>query len=425
MVGQPPPLYKDTYLAYNTKNIIYGNFISPPNDYIKRIIVAVIKSYTIDSDNSSDDAWGKYLDELYAENPNYTYDDLIKVLGKTHDGISTESVLAHVMAGYRHVDSELITRCLNTFCRPLKLSGKYEWLDNWTLNAPGNALNFMFWSKFNSPDIAVVPRDFAGIGVNEGATDVKIDSNSNFIPNNATCINNIADQRVRKTKLLITQNDIKKAFAGNQFVLKVVGIFRAFLICNNLLPDMPENNAKMEFTSEDITNTSVKYFPFYYVGCGGCDMFDSNFTADIQTIKCFLVKYPQVSVGSIINVSTFKSGDGGSHWMGLYFTYKNASLLCPQASRWDILGDDGVLYNSLINLGFAVEHNGICCQKDNCNCGIYSFLFLFTMLLLNGDMKKAVDRVGVNAAELKTKTTQLSPGELMIFKIKNTLFGYE
>lgn len=407
-MNKPKSLF-DSFFEYKTKNILYGNYVEPPNDYIKEIMVSVIKSYTIDAHGSACNDWGEFYNNMYKNNPNYKYDDIINFLTENNKKPTAEYILSSALYGYKDQDAELLTRCLNTFCRPVKLDSKEEWLDNWTLNGPGNALNFIFWNKYNSNDVIVIKRNHEG-------------------NNNINSKNNNEQSIEKNNNKLITQYDIKSKFYGNQRILKIIGIFRSFLICNDLLP---VKHNKSCLTASDITNISVNYFPFYYIGCGGCDMFDGNYTASVEEIKKFLKEYPFVSFGAIVNVSAFRSKDGGSHWMGLYLSDRRADLMCPQASGWDVFKDNGELTRKLMTLGFGMENNIICCQKDNCNCGVYSFLFLFMMLIKDGNMKEAVEQVGENAnniytsSNIKESKNNTTDDDRLIYKIKNTLFGYE
>lgn len=410
----------DSFSTYNTKNILYGNYIIPPNDLIKGIIVAVIKSYTIDAKGYNTNEWGKLFNELYENNYAYSYNDLaskIQSLDNNNKQPSAEYIMAAAMYGYKDFDSELLTRCLNTFCRPVKLSGREEWLDNWSLNGPGNALNFVFWGDYDSKDVVAIHKRKSNIQSAAKTNTIVMNAKQEGAGNNNKKVH-------RKNNLLITQNDIKDTFEGNQYVLKIVGVFRAFLICNGLIPGIKKDDIKNEYSADDIVTACVEHFPFYYLGCGGCDMFEGTYAADIETISSFLTRFPHVTLGSIINVSTFRSNDGGSHWMGLHFKDGKASLMCPQASSWDILADHGELKRRLINSGFSLENNLVCCQHDRCNCGVYSFLFLFMMLVKDGNMKEAIKQVGVNANNLYNNGEN-NRSDMLIYKVKNTLFGYE
>lgn len=402
------PVMKDTYLTFNTKNILYGEY-TIPNDYVKRIITTVIKSHTIENKGTDNNEWSLFYDNLYKSYPDYSYDQLIGLLKvKTVKVPSVEYVLASAMYAYKSQDAELFTRTINTFGRPLKLKGKNEWLDNWTCNAPCNALNFVFWNDYDNKDIITVSRKFPAAGNNyqeyktSGGDELITEEDKFKIEGGGN--NNI-----------ITQQTIKNVRDSNYkiYMLKIVGIFRTFLIVNHLLPTNENYNIE---SPKDVCDVAVRYFPSYYVACGGCDMFDDNYAPSISTIKAFLSKYNFVSVSAIANASTFRSNTGGSHWVALYFTPNKCCLMCPQANSWSVFKDSGELKASLLNNGFSLENNNVCCQKDNCNCGLYSILFLYCMLVNNGDMVQTAKSIGSNADVISNGKS--------IFKIKQTLIGY-
>ena len=416
-VSIPTPL-SDSFYEYGTKNILYGKYVEPPNDYIKKVMVAVIKSYTKDAEGKDVNEWGQFYNDLYEANKQYTYDDITSLLKSSENKTPTaEYILASAMYGYKDIDATLITRCLNTFCRPVKLDAKEEWLDNWTLNGPGNALNFVFWKEYDSNDVMTVSRSHEGRPMNQEPTDFSW--------------YNVGKSITRNGHDLVTQQNIKEAYGINEVIMKIVGVFRTFLICNELLPgsiNKTVNNNETIISPKDVINSCVSFFPFYYLGCGGCDMFDGNYTAKIETVKQFADAFPMVTFGSIVNVSTFRGGSGGSHWMGLYITDNVVSLMCSQGSTWDVFDDEIMgndrLKNRFLNCNFSLQHNLITCQKDRCNCGVYSLLFLFMMLVKNGNMTAAVEQVGVDANNLYNKPTEI-PNNKLIYKVKATLFGYE
>ena len=163
-VDNKPPSMVDDYQDFNTKNILFGRFDKLPNRYIGLITVSVIKAYTIENNVNGnridDNDWTKFFDELYYKYPDYTYEQLCELLKSTmktknnNDNAypTFEYVVAAAMFAYKSQNAELITRLHNTFGRPLKLDCKNAWLDNWSLNGPGNALNFIFWKDYDSED---------------------------------------------------------------------------------------------------------------------------------------------------------------------------------------------------------------------------------------------------------------------------------
>ena len=475
------PKMVDSYEDFKTKNILYGEY-TIPNDYVKEIIIKVIKAYTIDSEIIHDNNdWTIFYKTLYKTVPDYDYDLLINLLKKTKAHINNSSqienptieyVLSSAMYAFKSQDAELFTRTINTFGRPLKLTeGKNTWLDNWSINGPCNALNFVFWNDYDNENIITTnnkkPNKFAFKGNTQGDTagdNTDDNTQGNTAGDNTAGDNTAEDNEEKNTaedneegntqgntagdntqdnirnneeenttgnniinKLsgggknnIITQMELKNAENDGYkiFMLKIVGIFRSFLIVNHLLPSNEEYKI---ITCQDVCNTSIKYFPCYYIACGGCNMFNDDYAPSIQTIRNFLNKYPEASISCIVSAAQFGEANGGAHWMALYFDNKRACLLCPQASSWRVFKDNGKLYNSIMNNDFATEYNGVLCQRDNCNCGVYSVLFVYSMILHNGNMKEAVKQVGVNATNIsnKNKTSEA------IFKVKDTLFGYQ
>ncbi len=418
------PSMIDSYEDFKTKNILYGEYIVP-NDYVKKIIVKVIKAYSIDSERISDNnEWTKFYNDLYKNVPDYDYDLLISLLKKTkghtnnnNTGEPTiEYVISSAMYAYKSQDAELFTRTINTFGRPLKLKdGKNTWLDNWSINGPCNALNFVFWNDYDNNNIITINQKKPNKFKFEGNQEMNGEINET---NNEEEFNKLNGGRT--TKDIITQFDLKHTENDGYkcFMLKIVGIFRSFLIVNHLLPSDEQYFIK---SCKDVCDISIKYFPHYYIACGGCNMFNDDYAPSIKTIKSFLNIYPEAFISCIVNTAQFGDPNGGAHWMALCFNINRACLLCPQANSWKILKDNGALYNSIINNNFATEYNNVLCQKDNCNCGVYSVLFVYSMLLHNGNMIEAVKQVGINADNINTKNKNHDT----IFKVKNTLFGYQ
>lgn len=380
----------DTYNYKTQKNILYGKHEMNPNNYVKFIITAVIKSYVEENivnklDNNS--LTNKFT-TLYNNNKEFTYDDLQQLF----NNVSLSCLISNALKAFQHHDLELLIKTHNVFSNPVPLKeGKDTWLDNWSLNGPGYALTFIFNNKYNSSDVVVI---------GDNTPEQNIFNNTTF-----------------KTHDYIRQSEIKNKY-GVVGVLKIVNIFRAFLICNHLLPNI-SNDDNYEITkASDIWETCVKYFPVYYIGANACDWYNDEIAPSIEAVNEFVEHFPNTNVISIVNVSASYQG-GGSHWMGLYFTNNNgvkyAKLMCSQSSSWSVFTDNGQLNNRIRQLGFCQENNMVCLQHDPSNCGVYSLLFLYMTVLYNGDIIKAAKAIGVNAKQIKNDD---------IYGIKHTLFGW-
>lgn len=408
-----PPKLIDSYELATTNNILYKQF-KLPNPYISNIIVTVIKSYTIDESNhkNNNNEWTMFYDDMFKYNSNYTYEELAKIIGEGTIP-SFEHIISSALYAYKNSDLELLIRTSNIFGRPIGVKNKNEWLDNWTLNGLAYSLSFVFNKEYNHEYIVTLSH--------------KSDEQNN----------NILFPTSTKSENIITLSSIHNIFHNDEdsyVVHKLVNIFRTFLIVNGLLPYTEQQpvtkiNMKDKNVLKNIIEISVKYFPMYYVGCIACDWFNDRIAASINTIAYFLQQYPSVYVYAIVNASSSKTGDGGSHWMGLYFYNDNNSyhctLLCPQASDWSVFKDNNELRNTIVNnkkVQFIISHSPISCQRDKCNCGLYSLLFMYTIMLKDGNYIDAVKAVGEDANNLSNNNDVETR---MIFKIKGKLIGYD
>ena len=114
----------------------------------------------------------------------------------------------------------------------------------------------------------------------------------------------------------------------------------------------------------------------------------------INEITKFLERYPSARVGYILNTATYRSGRG-QHWVALELTKGKAKLICSQNSDFDVFDDGGRLMSALSKNMYGMEHNDRNIQRDNYACGTYAFISLMELLRF-GDIKKAVDSIGVN-----------------------------
>ena len=465
-VDNKPPSMVDDYQDFNTKNILFGKFDKLPNKYIGLITVSVIKAYTIENsvngNRIDDNDWTKFFDELYYKYPDYTYEQLCELLKSTmktknnNDNAypTFEYVVAAAMFAYKSQNAELITRLHNTFGRPLKLDCKNAWLDNWSLNGPGNALNFIFWKDYDSEDRISYSEYFYdeynktkqqmnNTSYNNINEQQQMNNTSyNNINNNEFMNNTYEQQQMNNTSYNNTPiNDTKNVGFNNKhilthryifnnfhdpIILKIIGIFRVFLIVNKLLP----NATYVINEPNDVIDISVRYFPIYYIGSVACNWFDDTNTASINTIKRFVSKYPMIYVVAIINTASSENS-GGAHWMGLCFINEGDEqennnycyLMCSQGSSWNAFMDNGRFNKTVIDNGFVQVHNSVCCQYDNCNCGVYSFLFIYMFILNKANMEKAIQCVGVDANSLNNNESY--NGDKTIYHVKEILFGYK
>ena len=473
----------DTEKYRTQKNILHGKHDYTPNGYVRMLVTSVLKQYIEENirfklDNNSTT---KRFEMLYNSNPDFTYEDIQSEFGKDEmdenglplvmggngtpatsslttssstsirsapslshslkqehlhasaplpessisslpepslaplpeslatsspasspantqqQPISISCVICYGMVAFAHHDLELLIKTHNVFCYPLPLSGRKAWLDNWSLNGPANALDFIFREEFDCDDVVSVQTKHS----HHNDSQVKLP---------------------KYTHGFFTQSFIKEHF-GVIGVLKFVGIFRAFLICNKLLP-ITNEPCKDISTASDIWEECVKYFPVYFIGSCTCDWYDDSRAPSPAAIAEFVDHFPDTYVISIVNVSSSESNDGGSHWMGLFFMNddgaKSAKLLCPQGSTWKVFQDPR-LNEEVKDAGFAREHNMVSVQQDDCNCGVYSLLLLYMSIMTKGNINEAVAMIGTDAKNIHGKNNKWKSIE----EIKHTLFGWD
>lgn len=377
----------DTYENQDTKNILRGNKLL---EYDEHVIMKVINFYmnNIKTSNNlvSKDKVKEMIEYLrdILKNKQYNYDHLTRMIGCK----SEECVMGYLLLAFQDYDSELLVRVLNIYGRPMKFNYKNEWFDNFRITALCQNFNLIMYKNYDTNDIYTIEKEY------------KNDIN----------------------------NDIQLSENECELCIKfIIGVFRAFLIKHNLLQNEWNNEKKIlinedkinNYTNQEICDIAYKYFPFFALTCNGCDGFDNNYTASIEIISKFQKRYPSSMIGTVVNTETYKSGKG-KHWVSLFFYKGVCNLICSQGSNFSCFNDNGELKQQLESNGYALKYNIKTIQYDDCNCGIYSVLSLFSMICKDGNILEAVDFIGENANNFGKKFGINSD----IFKIKKTVVGF-
>lgn len=204
------PYLKDSFQNYETKNILYGN--RPLNKYYKCILTTAIKSYSIVNlkNKLDNNEWTQFYDDLYNRHSDYSYDLLVKILSDDQGLVTTEYIVASALYAYRSHRIELIIRIANVFGRPVKLdSGKDSWIDNYRENALGYSLSFIFREKYDCLEVVS----------NKISTDRNNENNNRHISFSVP-------------SKIVTYDEIYNYVNGDVASLRIVGIFKLFLIFN-------------------------------------------------------------------------------------------------------------------------------------------------------------------------------------------------
>ncbi len=375
----------DTFENSNVKSLLYGKQLTT---YHKNVILSVLyelsrmktpqSSSRFESNLQAKQRIHEFIIELMNDKSL-----MFDALNEAFKSKSVECMLAYALLAYQTDDDDMMLRTMYTFGRVLPLKEKNQWFDNYRLNAYGNIYNLTMYKSIVD----------------------KIKENDQ----NAASLKHIYDIDVQMEP--INEQVVFEPAVADKLLCKLAGTLREHIIKCDLLPN--EVNTSKLLTVQDIENASGKMknmtvmevldkcyqnYPFYYGGCHGCDCFTLGLTPTIAEIKLFIDRYPSARIGFILNTATYRSGRG-EHWMALMLMKNKAMLMCSQQGTFDDFHDEGVLKQSIIDNGFALENNNEKIQQDNHSCGMQSVIALMEMLRF-GEIKSASDAIGVNMTNL-------------------------
>ncbi len=404
MTNNPPITIVDTYgnNDMKIKNVLIGS--QELNYYQKQFIISVIKYLSdipLAEDKSKEAAWFKnwFSDnrhilrketdgETGEVTTDYDYDKLVNDLG----GHTVELLFAHALIAFEELgDNTLLVRVANIFGRPLKLSNKEDWLDNWRINAPGFAFTMITWNGIDNDNTFNVKHHYDPSSVNINS------------------LNGLTDRQI------------------GYMVKFIVNPARKFMIVNNIFPFNYKLPKKIDENDHiGILKACYSIFPYSYLNAGGCDMHNNIYTVSLELVKRYTDAFPNSMLGVVENTATFASR-GGAHWIAVFIYKGVASLLCSQQSEWSIFTDGGKFHNEM-STHYGLARNSVMIQHDNCNCGVYSLLALYKMIVHDGDITRAISSIGENASSFSTGLdTEHNNGggskNDMIYRIKSVLFG--
>ena len=470
---------KDSFLKYNTNSMLFGKHITP---YYAQLIVEVVKYY--DSKNVKGNTQIKagiiqYVHRLLTNNPNITYNQLMNAFNAQ----TTECLLAYLLIAFQTNKLDLILRTTYTFGRVLPLKCKTEWFDNYRLNAYGNVLNMVLYKAYDKPGLFSIDEEPLPINTNvkldfyprvirflvgslrafiiihkllpeniydsvcgNGGMNQAAISGGGYVHVNDTNdimrtggenhdmsnfdFNEIVDQTAVSNSMPEFVNDDMlnnytfengtDPFSVNVSDVDIEGIDDS--MADELVLEMLKGAGKM--TNEEVCDYCYLHYPFFFGGAHGCDVFDiSKMSLTIDEITKFLARYPSARVGYILNTATYRSGRG-QHWVALELTKGKAKLVCSQNSDFDVFDDGGQLRNSLMKNMYGMEHNDRSIQRDNYACGTYAFISLMSLLRF-GDIKKAVDSIGVNMESLGKEIGKESNADKVREKVVGWMSAYK
>lgn len=334
----------------------------------KKIIGAVVRYYLDGPDNNENKKYGTAI-----------RNKMKKVVGNETDGIkiyetlmkefnckTNEKLLAYILLGCKPYKDDLTIKMTHVFGRVQRLKHPNDWLNNFTINAYIDVLTLTVFHEFDSADMW-----------------------------------SVSQEKAKRPNESITLDWAKCK-------KHLVGSFREFLIRENLIPNCDTYKVLEELrgkkitsmTDKDIVDVSQMVFACNSVGSHGCDcFFIVGMTVSIPEIYRFLKRYPSSTIFGVINTQTYRSGNGGEHWVYLGFHNGKANLICSEGSDFSGFHDGGCLRRT-IEKYFGTDYSMRKIQHDGFNCSFYSVLSAYAMLTNDNNIKAAVDSIGDNATEI-------------------------
>lgn len=433
----------DTFANYDTRSLLCGKKFT---NYHKSILLEVIRYYANkDFRGITDTAREiiRYVQSIFDNNPNVTYDDLMKLFHSE----SNECMLAYILVAYNDDNIDIILKCMYTFCRVLPFDNRTEWYDNYRLNNYGNPLNMIMWHKYDCEDVytldeheplpintsvdinfnkvvkrlvgslrafiidhGLYPSGKSGVTSSPPPNSSSASSPSRTSSSSGTSASAITVQRSKKplkrfrlsdaySDVLTKRHQKRKTKLSTSMSGGDIEDYTYDSVYHSFRNGKKDEGSR-NLTAEQICDECYLHYPYFFGGAHGCDVFRTYLTLSIDELTKFFERYPSAKVGYILNTATYESGRG-EHWIALELSKRKARLICSQASDFGAFHDGGKLDEALQQHLYGQEHNITRFQTDSYSCGIFSALSLYELLMTNS-IDKAVERIGNNGEKLKT-----------------------
>lgn len=354
----------------------------------KEIVFKVLKHLAKEHKN-------KKLAEVILESKNY--DELIKSI-KGCD--SAECLFCNAVKEFHVNPKSLLMLTMAIHSRVPPLDDFNTWYDNFTLNSFLFQLTTVVWKDFDDNDPATY-----------------------CVPGNAV-INKNVDLTHPQELLFHLGNSYRVFKEFGVEISKKNNIYGLFGFSGNAVDVDSLSNSE---ATEKLDKLVEKYV-YFTGGTHGCDVFDMpEKSVSIDDIKEFCARYPNTSVGYILNTKTYASGSG-QHWVMMTFKGKWCYLICSFGNSFEKFEDGGKLVKSIetpsgkSKRSFGKIYSTTQIQKDHSSCGMYSTISTLSFLLeayekQNDPVKveNVVERIGEDAKKINPDG---------IYGIKGLLNGY-
>ena len=358
--------------SFSTNFVLGGKQIDEAAKYACEVVAKYCKKNiqnTVVNPSNDQRKLQKILEQIPLEQ--ITYDKLVEAYEAS---ASFEHLTAKLLIGFMSSAQTDPVRMLQyVYGRTPPLNSQTDWMDNFRINNIGYPLIMLRWGKFDP--------DKGGVKTSPGT---------------------IYSVHLKEPLPINTSIDL-----GDKLYKRVLEFlvtpFRAILTgSENLSP-------------KEICDRCYEEFAVCYGGAHGWDIFHiDSMSLSIEEIAKVLRRYPSWNIMYVLNTATYASRNG-VHWVALDFCNENnilkAKLVCSQGSTFGVFKTCSEfpgpkLAEELLKNGFQTPHNQITVQTDGYNCGFYAPLFLWMLLIYDGNITEAVQKgVGINGKNIHgTKT---------------------
>ena len=279
-----------------------------------------------------------------------TFNDLVQLFGAES---SFECLMSYLLTGFMSgFQTDPMKLLMYTYGRALPLDGAHEWMDNFRINNLGYPMNMFVWGKY--------------------------DNETNF---------SVHQQEPEPINTSVELPNYERVYNY------IVTPFRGIIIHNE------QGIAYDDYKA--MCDACYLRYPCCFCGAHGCDVYDiKDMSLSVEEITQVIHRYPSWHIQYVLNTATYASHNG-THWVALELTAGHAKLICSQGSSFGCFADNGKLANSLSTCGFRHQWNNFGVQRDGYNCGIFSPIALYMLLIHDGDITKAVkEGIGENGVNI-------------------------
>lgn len=320
------------------------------------------------------------FDKLVLESNNI---DQIK--SKIQGCYSDECLMMYAVLIYHVFPHSLLMETVSTHTRVMPFTeGPDEWFSNFTLDSYLLQMNTFVYSEYD---------------------DQKDTSIYSFKP-----IDNL--QKINKNVKLLNPKHLLEFFGTR---------YRVFTDLGESAEDKFNNVNDVEAT--EMLDKINEIHPFTTGLAHGCDCFwINNKSPTIHEIESYCLRYPQTTVGYILNTKSYKSGKG-QHWLAVMFMGRKCIMMCSQGSDFSVFDIQDVIKKELDTYEFIKDYNQTTIQHDPSSCGMYSVLSLLCSLIYkhSHDGKIVIEDVIKNMIGENAQGINAKGG---IYAIKKKLCGF-